>query len=368
MTTRDRQERSSWQHRLGDEKTRRTSPGRPAGQFRAMIWRCPLHHGLLAPLEGALIAECCGGRFPVVAGIPDLRVGHPDWLDHDKDRYQAETLSAAVPPEDVAGSVEWVFRQRPSWSETMVAHRTSQVLGASDRLRLESSQWLAPLMRDRDLLLDLGCGPGMLLAAIGNRRRVAGLDVSLEWLIVAQRLARAAGVEPDLAAGHAESLPLADESVGAVAALDVLEHVGDQASMLREIDRVLRPGGQLAAATPNRFSLAAEPHVHVWGVGFLSRAWQEKYVEWRTGLPYRFTKLHSWREVRALVTRHTGLHVEIAPPPVPGCELDRFSPRRRVLATAYNHLLRRTTFRLLAREVGPFFHIHARKPVRGPLG
>ena len=86
-------------------------------------------------------------------------------------------------------------------------------------------------------------------------------------------------------------------------AFDVIEHVGDPAAYLREIDRVTRTGGRLAIATPNRFSLAPEPHIGVWGVGWLPRTLQRRYAEWRSGKPYAFTRLMSTWEAARLLRR-----------------------------------------------------------------
>jgi SAM-dependent methyltransferase len=144
--------------------------------------------------------------------------------------------------------------------------------------------------------------------------------------------------------------------------MDVLEHVGDQAAMVRETDRVLAPGGVFAAATPNRYSLAAEPHVYLWGVGWLPRAWQKAYVRRRSTLSYDFTRLLSINELRDLIVRHSSLHAMIDPAPVPASELRRFSRRRRVLGEIYNGLLAFPPFRAAARRVGPFFHLTAVKP------
>lgn len=86
-----------------------------------------------------------------------------------------------------------------------------------------------------------------------------------------------------MAAALGEALPLADGALSGVVSLDVIEHVDRPDAFLNEIDRVTRPGGRLALSTPNRFSLAPEPHVMVWGVGLLPRRYQARYVAWRSG-------------------------------------------------------------------------------------
>jgi 2-polyprenyl-3-methyl-5-hydroxy-6-metoxy-1,4-benzoquinol methylase len=333
-----------------------------------MIWRCPLHHGTLHQEPGGheLTAACCGTGFPVIAGIPDFRIAQPSWVDDAEDRRRAEDLVEAVPSGDVEGSIRHVFGRREGWTEVRIERRTRQVLAAVDRLREEVQGWLAPVTTLQGPVLDLGCGPGMLLAALGPAQRVIGLDVSLEWLVVAQRLTSAAGVTAELAAGHAEAMPLATGTVGAVAALDVLEHVGDQAAMIREVDRVLKVGGVLAMATPNRFSLMAEPHVGIWGVGWLPRSWQARYVRRRTGFSYAFTRLLSAREIGGLLDRNSSMRGSPNPAPIPRYELARFGARRRILARVYNALLPLGPVRAFCRHFGPFLHLVATKTANPP--
>lgn len=160
------------------------------------------------------------------------------------------------------------------------------------------------------------------------------------WLVVVQRLICKYGGTPVLAAGFAEALPLAPAAVNGVVSLDVIEHVGDQVAYLREIDRVTVPGGAIARSTPNRYSLAAEPHVHVRGVGWLPRRWQQRYAEWRSGQSYANVRLLSTREMRLLLALHTGFQARILIPPIPEEEIATARPRRALLARAYNGIVR----------------------------
>ena len=242
-----------------------------------------------------------------------------------------------------------------------VERRTRQVLAAPNRLRREIGGWLNEATAPTPFL-DLGCGPGMLLAAAAAENRVGiGIDVSMVWLVAAQRLIRSYGGEPVLAAGFAEALPLPDESLGGVVSLDVVEHVGDQITFLKEIDRVTARGGVFALATPNRFSVAAEPHVHVWGVGLVPRRWQRRYAEWWSGSSYAFTRLLSTWEMRAMIRRHTGFSPQLQVPPIPPEEIAASSPRRAVLARLYNGVIRFRVARAMALATGPFFRVAARK-------
>lgn len=326
-----------------------------------MIWCCPICRGEL--VDDAENTECraCGHIFGRVDCIPDLRVAGPSWIDLDEDRRRAAALVRMGSSLGVAGLLRRVYGAR-GWDAGLVDLRTRQVLSASDRLAREIDDWLYPVFAAGGPVLDLGCGTGALIVAAKDRP-VLGIDVSMTWLVVAARLIRAYGGRPVLAAAMAEKLPLPDSAVAGVVALDVIEHVGDPVACLREIDRVTRTGGHVALATPNRFSLTAEPHVFVWGVGWLPRRWQGAYVRWRTHKDYTYTRLFSTMEIKRLVKRHTALSGSILIPPVPDTELERFSPSRARLARLYNRSVRLGWLRPLLLVFAPFFHVLAVKRV-----
>ena len=80
---------------------------------------------------------------------------------------------------------------------------------------------------------------------------VVGVDVEPDFL---RELRAHLGDAPVLPVRYDGShLPLADESVDAAMSFEVLEHVADEAQALREIHRVLEPGGRLAMTVPNRW-------------------------------------------------------------------------------------------------------------------
>jgi SAM-dependent methyltransferase len=261
--------------------------------------------------------------------------------------------------------MECIFASRGrTWTEERVRWRTRQVLEAPARLRYDVQGWLNPCFTGRGYFVDLGCGPGMLLAAAAAEGHAGiGIDVSLTWLLAAQRLVATYGGKPLLAAALAEALPLPDQSVTAVISLDVVEHVADPAPYLAEIDRVTGIGGFIALSTPNRYSLAAEPHVYLWGVGWLPRQWQKRYVEWRRGERYEYARLLSTFEMRRLLRRMTEFQAEILIPQVPTEEIRAFSPRRAALARIYNRLVAARVLRWAFLCIGPFFRVLGRKPV-----
>jgi arsenite methyltransferase len=103
-----------------------------------------------------------------------------------------------------------------------------------------------------EAVLDLGCGAGfdVLVAAqvVGPTGRVVGLDLSPEMLAVASgALVETPYAWVEFHPGEIEALPFADASFDVALSNGVLNLVPDKPRALREIHRVLRPGGRLQA-------------------------------------------------------------------------------------------------------------------------
>lgn len=329
------------------------------------VWRCPGCHGPLTGCAGGAACTGCGRAFPRVCGVLDLRLPCRDWVDHEHDRRDAQQLEAHFGDADAATLVRHVYSGRSGWSAQQVERRTREVLEAPAHLRDEIDGWLADGFATTGRVLDLGCGPGQLLAAAaGHSSTTLGVDVSLLWLVVARRLIAEWGGTPLLAAANAEHLPLAPQSVDSVVSLDVIEHVADPRPYLEEIDRVLAVGGCATLTTPNRYSLSAEPHVSLWGVGWLPRPWQKPYVNLR-GRNYDFVRLLSALELARLLRECTSLDAEIVVPPVPDAHVAHFPPAKAALARIYNRLAGQRLLRPVFLGIGPFFRIHGTKPDAG---
>lgn len=109
-------------------------------------------------------------------------------------------------------------------------------------------------------LLDIGCGTGanlpMLLSLAQQKVQVVGVDFSSLALDFARSQAQAERLQ--LLQGDALHLPFKDNSFDAVTMLDVLEHLKDDHHALREVRRVLRPGGAIIWSVP--------AYKHLWSV------------------------------------------------------------------------------------------------------
>ena len=102
-------------------------------------------------------------------------------------------------------------------------------------------------------VLDVGCGTGtltLMIAAAKPHTHVTGVDGDPDVLRIAREKAGRAGVAVDLVEGLATALPFAEASFDRVTTSLVLHHLTreDKAVALREMHRVLRPGGELHVA------------------------------------------------------------------------------------------------------------------------
>jgi ubiquinone/menaquinone biosynthesis C-methylase UbiE len=115
-------------------------------------------------------------------------------------------------------------------------------------------------LREGDRVLDAGCGTGRALtplrAAVGPSGVVLGVDLTPAMLQAAVRAGR--DRDGQLLLADVAALPLRSESLDAVFGAGLISHLPDPAENLRELARVVRPGGTLALFHPiGRAALAA---------------------------------------------------------------------------------------------------------------
>jgi SAM-dependent methyltransferase len=152
-----------------------------------------------------------------------------------------------------------------------------------------------------DTLLDVGCGTGGLLAAAASRgATVVGVDTALRWLVIARRYLGELGIDALLVAADGATLPFRSGSFTAVTSIEVLEHAADQRGLVNGcLAAADESTGRCLLITANRFTIAPEPAVRLWGVGFLPRRLAAPYVEARRHTSYRFVRPVSLAELRA---------------------------------------------------------------------
>ncbi|MCC7073702.1 MAG: methyltransferase domain-containing protein [Deltaproteobacteria bacterium] len=166
----------------------------------------------------------------------------------------------------------------------LYAHWRATTLGKlTEQVELIAVRALAePLAGAR--VLDVGTGDGSYaIEAAACGARVTAIDIDEDMLAAARRRAQAAGVRVHLVEGSAHALPFADDSFDLVIAVTVLCLAGNAPSALREMARVLAPGGRLVLGELSRMSVwAAERRVRAWVVG--ATTWQHATFWTRRGL------------------------------------------------------------------------------------
>lgn len=144
-------------------------------------------------------------------------------------------------------------------------------------------------------LLDVGCGTGRHLLELSRfPGRFLGLDIAREDLRKTQYLLRLTAKQRPVVAdvhlllGVGERLPFGDGQFDYVLCTETLEHVPDDRAVLRELVRVLRPGGVLVISVPDEYS---------------------ERLLWRLSPRYRNTpgghvRIYKRRDIRRLLREH----------------------------------------------------------------
>jgi 2-polyprenyl-3-methyl-5-hydroxy-6-metoxy-1,4-benzoquinol methylase/uncharacterized protein YbaR (Trm112 family) len=326
---------------------------------------CPVCRSALARDPDALRCQGCDRLYPVVAGIPDLRLAYPDpYLSMEEDLARARELERLSDRLDFAALLGEHWRQSGKPSELV------DRFVAGDLATLGRSRAYLDAIEDHrgaplgpgDRFVEIGCGTAGLAGAAAERgARVVAGDLSMRWLVLARKRLDETGADRvGLVCFAAEHPPFAPGTFDIAAASDVIEHVASQEDFAAASGELLRPGGLIFLATPNRFSLGLEPHVRLWGVGFLPRGLARRYVRAVRKAPYDHVRLLSARALRRLF-RGNGFGVEVVPPEIPTATQGMYSGAELRLVRAYNRLRHLGPVRRLLLWVGPFFQVFATK-------
>jgi arsenite methyltransferase len=204
----------------------------------------------------------------------------PDIRDQVRERYAAAAREAAAggpcgcgegaccQPASVESGMDAAARppRRRSDAGVQVSGEPAEAVFGSalydegERRELPEAALLASLgcgnptavaeLAEGEVVLDLGSGGGIdvLLSArrVGPTGRAYGLDMTEEMLALARRNAREAGAaNVEFLKGHIEEIPLPAETIDVVISNCVVNLSPDKAAVLREVFRVLVPGGRI---------------------------------------------------------------------------------------------------------------------------
>ena len=112
-------------------------------------------------------------------------------------------------------------------------------------------------LTEGQLMLDMGCGEGRhsIGALLETQASIVGMDLSFEDLKIAQSRLKdfetsELSTSCTFGLGNINDIPLQDSSLDAVICSEVLEHVDSPNESVRELVRVLKPGGVMALSVP----------------------------------------------------------------------------------------------------------------------
>jgi 2-polyprenyl-3-methyl-5-hydroxy-6-metoxy-1,4-benzoquinol methylase len=157
--------------------------------------------------------------------------------------------------------------QQRFWNEWNATHRRVEQVSSLDpataRRRDTALGWIEQLGISRPRILDLGCSTGWLTAHLAQYGDVVGIDLSNAAIRTAREL------HPNIEFECANFLKssFVTETFDIVVAVDVMSCVADQRAFIDGIRRVLRPGGYVYIATPNRFVYERRDDVAPQGAG-----------------------------------------------------------------------------------------------------
>lgn len=112
--------------------------------------------------------------------------------------------------------------------------------------------WFRDRLGAARAVLDIGCRDGTLTSMYAAGRRVTGVDIDSDALAVARDKH---GIDTHHVNLNVTGLPFEDGTFDAVVAGEVLEHLQFPDVAVREIHRVLKPGGVVVGSVPNAFRL-----------------------------------------------------------------------------------------------------------------
>ena len=189
----------------------------------------------------------------------------------------------------------------------------------------EYAPWMPAVMGFNEFasaqLLEVGCGMGTdLLQFARGGARVTGIDLTPRSIEISRRHLALYDQKGDFAIADCERLPFAEASFDVVYSNGVLHHTADTGGAVRELHRVLRPGGQARVMLYHRSSWAYLSQVVLrYGIlhgeflrGNSSGEIMSKYVEFNEGGGRPLVKAYNRKEARELfsIFREVKIQVE----------------------------------------------------------
>jgi 2-polyprenyl-3-methyl-5-hydroxy-6-metoxy-1,4-benzoquinol methylase len=299
----------------------------------------------------------CQGDL-AASGEPHATLSCP-YIDIEADRAKALRLADHYEALDFPGLVDYYYSVTPAVPPHHAKQYTRALMSGVSRAASALDAWEAHDEggKPAETLLEVGCGTAPLLVAAARRTtaRLVGVDIAFRWLAIAKKRLAEAGLDLPLFCACAEALPFPSGQFDRVVAESVLEHLSDQRQSVREIVRVMRPGGRLFLSTPNRLSIGPDPHLGIWGGGYLPQAVLDAYARRQGAVPPKRQLLS--KAALATLLQAAGLQrIELFLSDVSADQRRQFPVWMRLAIDAYHAAKRLPGTRHALEVVGPIFY------------
>jgi arsenite methyltransferase len=194
---------------------------------------------------------------------------------------------------------EFHFHRGADYASTLLNYDRTE-LGAIPATSTDSfagvgNPHIIDVVRPGEVVLDVGSGAGtdLLLAArqVGAGGRAIGVEMTTEMLERCRSSITESGLQHvEVRQGDAEHLPIADDSIDAVISNGVLSLVPNKERALREISRVLRPGGRLLLADialTSRLGRMLSSSVDLWALCVGGALREEEFIDLLTTVGFQ---------------------------------------------------------------------------------
>ena len=219
---------------------------------------CPRDHRLLRTEGTTLVCEE-NHRYPVIEGVPVMLLDDVD-ATHGACHQSLAQAHGPVPIEDVPKGPEEVdpFVQKAVLGTCGIMYKP--LLGKLSRYPIPE---LRLPVADGQVLLDIGCNWGRWCISAARRGySPVGIDPSLDAILAARRVCRQLGLRASFVVADARYLPFMTASMPVVFSYSVIQHFSkeDARRAIREVGRVLQPGGTSLIQMPNALGLRSLYH------------------------------------------------------------------------------------------------------------
>jgi ubiquinone/menaquinone biosynthesis C-methylase UbiE/uncharacterized protein YbaR (Trm112 family) len=335
---------------------------------RGLTFVCPLCKGGLEQIDFAYKCVACVKTFPLQDGIPDFRIFPDPYLGFEEDRRRTELILSEFDRHDFESLLEFYWdlseetpqRLRKKFirgairSERKARHRHAGLIDCASGSSMRGNR-----------VLEIGSGTGgFLAAAAAQGQEVVGVDIAMRWLHVCRRRLMDLGFQPPLlVCCCAEFLPFAAGSFDVTLMSSTLEFVRNQSQVLSECSRTLCADGTLFINSVNRYSMATNPYVDLWGVGYLPRRWQSRYACFRRDASFENIRLLSYSELNRLASK-CFQETEFSLPDIDEVSLGEFSSFTRWQVHVYRLLKRFSSMRHVLNRIGPEWDVKLTGPMK----